>query len=93
MDSRIIMLVMSMVTFLAYPFLTGDGRKHVAPLATRVEEVDDQEDQEDDDPISMEDDDEDDHQYDLSLKQENQSNTESAMDDQILDETSKEEIR
>ena len=52
MDSRIIMLVMSMITFLAYPFLSGDGRKHVAPLGAAVDEIDDPEDQEDDDGAS-----------------------------------------
>jgi hypothetical protein len=83
------MLVMSMITFLAYPFLSGDGRKHVAPLGAAVDEIDDPEDQEDDDAISMEDDDDDDCQSDQQLKQENQSNAESASDPQILDEKDK----
>lgn len=90
MDSRIIMLMMSMVTFLAYPFLSGDGRKHVAPLASRVDEIDEDDDQDDDDPVSMDDDEDDAREADQQLKQENQNNTQSASDPQILNEKDKE---
>lgn len=57
MDSRIIMLIMSVATFIAYPFLSGDGRKQVAPLAAQMDETEDQEETDDEDqPVMMEDD-------------------------------------
>ncbi len=42
MDNRIIMLVMAAMTFIAYPFLSADVRKQVSPLATEVDDLDDQ---------------------------------------------------
>ncbi len=86
MDSRIIMLVMSLVTFVAYPFLSADGRKQVAPLttpgATPIDETEEQQEADDDeDPVMMED--EDDEVADLQLGNENQYIRAKASDVQI----------
>ena len=71
MDSRIIVLVMSLMTFVAYPFLSGSDRKQVAPLATQMDETEDEQEADDDeDPVMMED--EDDEVSDLQLGAENQ---------------------
>jgi hypothetical protein len=97
MDSRIIMLIMALTTS---PLLSDNGRKHVAPLATQMDEPDDEEEPEDEDePVMMDEDDEvSDLQLDIeSLKihqrssdsqvgQENQAIHSSASDPQISKE-------
>ncbi|HEY5235235.1 MAG TPA: hypothetical protein VIJ14_03560 [Rhabdochlamydiaceae bacterium] len=71
MDSRIIVLVMALTTFIAYPLLSDGDRKQVAPLATHMDEPEDEPEPEDDeDPVMMED--EDDEVADLQLDTENQ---------------------
>ena len=84
MDNRIIMLVMALTTFLAYPFLSGDGRKQVAPLAAQMDETEDEEEIDDDEPVSM-DDDEDEWESDPQLKKENEKNNSTATDPQMSD--------
>lgn len=83
MDSRIIMLVVSLMTFFAYPFLSGSDRKQVAPLATQTDEPED-EPEEDEDPVMMQD--EDDEVADLQLGAENQYIRSKASDVQIREE-------
>ncbi len=86
MDSRIIMLVVSLMTFVAYPFLSGSDRKQVAPLATPATQSDEPEEEpeEDEDPVMMQD--EDDEVADLQLSAENQYIRSKASDVQIREE-------
>ena len=84
MDSRIIILVVSLMTFFAYPFLSGSDRKQVAPLATQTEPEDEPEPEEDEDPVMMQD--EDDQVADLQLGAENQYIRSKASDVQIREE-------
>jgi len=73
------MLLMSLVTLNAYPFLSADDRKQVAPLATPMEETEDEEvADEDEDPVMMED-----EVADLQLDKENQYIRSKASDVQI----------
>ncbi|HEX2579304.1 MAG TPA: hypothetical protein VHK67_02750 [Rhabdochlamydiaceae bacterium] len=80
MEYRIIVLIMALTTFFAYPLLSGSDRKHVAPLP--VEEADDElEPEDEDEPVMMED--EDDDIADLQLGIENESLRKSASDSRI----------
>jgi hypothetical protein len=82
MDSRIIILVMSLMTFFAYPFLSGSDRKQVSPLASQTDETEDEpEPEEDEDPVMMQD--EDDEVADLQLGNEYQYIRGKASDSQI----------
>jgi len=74
---------MSLMTFFAYPFLSGSDRKQVAPLATPATPMDEPEDEpeEDEDPVMMQD--EDDQVADLQLGAENQYIRSKASDSQI----------
>lgn len=88
MDSRIIMLVVSLMTFVAYPFLSGNDRKQVAPLstpATQTDEPEYDEPEDDEDPVMMQD--EDDEVADLQLGDENQYIRSKASDAQIKEES------
>ncbi len=82
MDSRIIMLVMSLMTFVAYPFLSGSDRKQVSLLASPATQTDELED--DEDPVMMQD--EDNEVADLQLDTENQYIKSKASDAQIREE-------
>ena len=84
MDSRIIMLALSLITFFAYPFLSASDRKQVAPLATQMDEPEDEESEEDEDPVMMQD--EDDEVADLQLDDEVQYIRGKASDPQIKEE-------
>ncbi|HUD02059.1 MAG TPA: hypothetical protein VMR37_07005 [Rhabdochlamydiaceae bacterium] len=82
MDNRIMMLIMALTTFIAYPFLSGDDRKQVSPLATQVDDIEDSDeiaDDEDDEPVMLEDDDESDQQ----VRKENENINGTASDPQI----------
>lgn len=79
MDQRIILLVMSLATFIAYPFLSGDDRKHVAPLETPIDEPEEEEEIEDDgEAVWIED--------DLQLENEQEKMRSSIIDPQIQTE-------
>lgn len=82
MDSRIIVLIMALTTFFAYPFLSSNDRKQVAPLATQMDEADDDPEPEDEDePVMMEDEDE--EVADLQLGHETQGIRKTASDSRI----------
>lgn len=81
MDQRILIFLMSLTTFIAYPFLSADDRKHVAPLATQVEDAEPEEIDDDEDPISM-DDDEEECSLDPQINKENKKNRKPTTDPQ-----------
>ena len=82
MDQRILILLMSLTTFIAYPFLSADDRKHVAPLATQIKDADQPEEIEDDeDPVSM-DDDEEESSLDPQINKESEKNRKPTTDPQ-----------
>jgi hypothetical protein len=65
------MLIMALTTFITYPLLSDGERKQVAPLATQMDETEDEQEADDDeDPVMMED--EDDEVADLQLGAESQ---------------------
>jgi hypothetical protein len=76
-----IVLMMALTTFFAYPFLSGSDRKQVAPLATQMDEEEDLEAEDEDEPVMMED--EDDEVSDLQLGNETQAIRNKASDSQI----------
>lgn|GEM_PF-1647592 len=86
MDSRIIVLIMALTTYFAYPFLSGSDRKHVAPLPLdlSMEEADDEPEPEDEDePVMMDDEDD---VADLQIGIETESLRKSASDSKIGEE-------
>jgi hypothetical protein len=87
MDNRIIMLVMALTTFIAYPFLSGDDRKQVAPLANHIDEPVDEDEIEDDDEVVMMEDDDDLQLAELQLKKESENMKSSITDPQIKNES------
>ncbi len=78
MDQRIILLVMSLATFIAYPFLSGDDRKQVAPLETPIDEPEEEEIDDDDEAVWIED--------DLQIEKEQEKIRSSITDPQIQTE-------
>jgi hypothetical protein len=80
------MFVMALATFIAYPFLSGNDRKQVAPLATQMDDpVDDDELDDDGEPVMM-DDDEDNYMSDQQIDKGNQNINRPASDPQIKNE-------
>jgi hypothetical protein len=84
MDSRIILLLMSLTTFIAYPFLSASDRKQVLPLATKMDEPEDEELDDEDEPVTMEDDE--DEVSDLQIDEETKNIREKASDQKIVGE-------
>ena len=75
---------MTLTTFIAYPFLTASDRKQVAPLATQIDEPEEEEEPDDEDePVTMDDD----EITDLQIDEETKDIRAKASDQQIVRET------